>query len=208
MKLYDLPPSPNALKVRLVLNHLNLPFEHELVDLPKGGHLQPAFVAMNPNAKMPVLEDDGFVLWESNAIILYLAEKHNSDLIPRNLQERAHMHKWLAWGLAHWTTTLGPWLFNTLAPSFFEGYVVDHDAIARSKQDFSKYATVLNSSLVGKDYLVGSGVTLADYALVTFLNYTEILQLPLAEYPEVQRWFANIQKLPAWSQTMQVLAHA
>lgn len=208
MKLYDLPPSPNALKVRLVLNHLDLSFEHELVDIPKGGHMQPAFVALNANAKMPVLEDDGLVLWESNAIMLYLAEKHGSDLIPAGLGERAHMHKWMAWGLAHWTSTLGPWLFNTMAPSFFEGYVVDQQAIAKAKESFAKYASVLNGELVGKTYLLGAKLSLADFCIAPILNYAELMQIPLADYPEIQRWFGNIQKTPSWNKTMQVLAHA
>ena len=116
------------------------------------------------------------------------------------------MHKWMAWGLAHWTTTLGPWLFNVLAPGFFEGYVVDHDAIAKSKTDFAKYGAVLNSELKGKNYLVGGKLTLADLALAPFLNYAEVMQIPLADYPEIQRWLSHLQSLPMWQKTMQVLA--
>jgi glutathione S-transferase len=208
MKLYDMPPSPNALKVRLVLNHLGLEFDHQMVDLTKGDHMHPDFVAKNPNAKMPVLEDDGFFLWESNAIMYYLAEKHQSDLIPADLKQRAEMHKWMAWSLAHWTPTLGPWLFNTLAPSFFQGFVPDQAAIAKSKTDFAKYAPVLNDSLKGRDYLLGSSVSLADMSIATILNYAELIGANLAEYPEIQRWFGNIQRLPAWEKTIKVLAHA
>ena len=67
MKLHVAPPSPRAFKVLAVARHLELDFELCPVDLLNGAHLQPEFAALNPNKKMPVLEDDGFVLWESNA---------------------------------------------------------------------------------------------------------------------------------------------
>ncbi|MBS2034586.1 glutathione S-transferase family protein [bacterium] len=208
MKLYDLPPSPNALKVRLVLNYLGQDFEHELVDLAKGGHLASDFVARNPNAKMPVLEDDDLVLWESNAIMYYLAEKHQSDLIPVDLKQRAHLHKWMAWAVAHWTPTLGPWLFHTMAPSFFPGFVPDPAVIAKAKEDFAKYAAVLNQELQGKDYLLGSSLSLADLAIAPLLQYQQLMQIDLAPYPEIGRWMSTIRKLPVWDQTMAVLTPA
>ncbi|MFN8611226.1 MAG: glutathione S-transferase family protein [Vulcanimicrobiota bacterium] len=208
MKLYDLPPSPNALKVRLVLNHLGLSFEHELVDLPKGGHLAPAYVAKNPNAKMPVLEDGDLVLWESNAIMYYLAEKQQSDLIPTDVKLRAHLHKWMAWAIAHWTPALGPWLFHTMAPGFMPGFVADPAVISKAKEEYARYAAVLNQELKGKDFLVGSSVTLADYAIAPFFHYQPLLQMDLATFPEVERWVSNMRKLPAWDKTMAVLAPA
>ena len=73
MKLYVTPPSPRAFKVVAVLHHLGLPAEMVYVDLLNGQHMRPDFAALNPNRKMPVLDDDGFLLWESNAIMQYLA---------------------------------------------------------------------------------------------------------------------------------------
>ncbi|MBI3796974.1 MAG: glutathione S-transferase N-terminal domain-containing protein, partial [Deltaproteobacteria bacterium] len=73
MKLYVFPPSMRALKVIALKNHLGLECEMQIVDLGKGDQLSPEYIAMNPNKKMPVLEDEGFVLWESNAILFYLA---------------------------------------------------------------------------------------------------------------------------------------
>jgi glutathione S-transferase len=73
MKLYVFPPSPRAMKVIALAEHLQLEHEVRLVDLTKGDQMKPEFTALNPNQRMPVLEDDGFVLWESNAILQYLA---------------------------------------------------------------------------------------------------------------------------------------
>src|SRR5215469_9545565 len=75
MKLYVLPPSPRAFKVIVLKNYLGIECEMHIIDLGKGDQLTPEYIAMNPNKKMPVLEDDGFVLWESNAILFYLASK-------------------------------------------------------------------------------------------------------------------------------------
>jgi glutathione S-transferase len=90
MKLYVLPPSPRAFKVIALKNHLGIECEMQLVDLSKGDQFTPKYIAMNPNSKMPVLEDDGFVLWESNAILLYLASKKpHSGLWPTAPKDQA-----------------------------------------------------------------------------------------------------------------------
>ncbi len=83
MKLYVLPPSPRAFKVIALKNYLALDCEMQLVDLGKGDQLAPEYIAMNPNRKMPVLEDDGFVLWESNAILLYLPRRSRRAVCGR-----------------------------------------------------------------------------------------------------------------------------
>ncbi len=103
MKLYVLPPSPRAFKVIALKNYLALDCEMQLVDLGKGDQLAPEYIAMNPNRKMPVLEDDGFVLWESNAILFYLASKKpESALWPPDAKRQADVLRWLAWESAHW----------------------------------------------------------------------------------------------------------
>ena len=81
MKLYVLPPSPRALKVIALKNYLGLECEMHLVDLGKGDQFAPEYIAMNPNQKMPVLDDNGFVLWESNAILFYCCEKAGDQFV-------------------------------------------------------------------------------------------------------------------------------
>src|SRR5215510_13877715 len=90
VKLHVFPPSPRAIKVMSLVRHLDLDCEICMVDLLKGDQMKPAFAALNPNRKMPVLEDDGFVLWESNAIIQYLAAKAgNRGLWPVEPRQQA-----------------------------------------------------------------------------------------------------------------------
>jgi glutathione S-transferase len=103
MRLYVLPPSPRAFKVIALKHHLGIECEMRIVDLAKGDQLAPEYIAMNPNRKMPVLEDDGYVLWESNAILFYLASKKpSSGLWPSDVKHQADVLRWLAWESAHW----------------------------------------------------------------------------------------------------------
>ena len=98
MRLYVFPPSWRAAKVVALKNHLGLEGEIEIVDVGKGDHLTPEYIAMNPNKKMPVLDDDGFVLWELNAILFYLANKKpQSGLWPSDVKRQADVLRWLAW---------------------------------------------------------------------------------------------------------------
>src|SRR5262249_12957504 len=108
MKLYATPPSPRAFKVVAVAHHLGLEPEMVFVDLLNGDHMKPEFAALNPNRKMPVLEDDGFVLWESNAIMQYLASKKPaSGLWPTDPRHQADVSRWQCWDLAHWERACG-----------------------------------------------------------------------------------------------------
>lgn len=198
--LFDLPASPNAVKVRLALHHLGLTFEHRMVDLTQGGHLQPDYVALNPNAMIPTLQDGDFVLWESNAILLYLAEKHQSDLIPGDLRERADMHRWLSWQLCHWSPAVGAFTFQNLAPHFFPGFQQDAAVIEKSLKDYHRFAQVLDSHLQGRHFVVGQKLSLADLSLAASLVHARMIGLPLAQYPQVEAWFTRMEALPIWKQ--------
>src|SRR3954462_9177908 len=103
LKLHVFPLSPRGFKVMWAANHVDIAFEPVLVDLSKGGHRTPEFVALNPNMRMPVLEDGDFVVWESNAIVQYLvASKPDAGLLPSDSRSRASAVKWQFWDSAHW----------------------------------------------------------------------------------------------------------
>src|SRR5678815_960814 len=92
MKFYSFPPSPNVRKVNAVIAHLGISdIEHRIINLAKGEHRQPAFLAINPMGKLPALADDsGLLLWESNAICQFLCERQgNTPLYPRAREDRA-----------------------------------------------------------------------------------------------------------------------
>ena len=97
MKLYGFPPSPNTWKVRAVAAHLGIPLELEFVDLTKGGSHSPDYLALNPSGRTPTLVDGDFKLWESTAIMQYLASQKPNSLWPDNARTRADIMRWQSW---------------------------------------------------------------------------------------------------------------
>jgi glutathione S-transferase len=202
LKLHTFPLSPNTFKVTSVLHHLGLDFEMAPVDLPAGETHQPAYLALNPNAMVPTLVDGDLTLWESHAIMVYLAEKHGSDLMPTDVRERAEVNRWLCWGLAQWNTSLGPIAFERLAPSFIPGYQTDQAAVDKAMANLKRFAPVLNEHLKGRQFVAVDRVTVADYALAAMAAYRRPSQAGLEEYPEIERWLALVEALPAWQKTV------
>jgi glutathione S-transferase len=102
MKLYGFPPSPNSWQVRALAAHLGVPLEFEFVDITKGESHTPAYLALNPTGRTPTLVDGDFKLWESHAIMQYIASKTASSLWPDDVRARADITRWQSWTLAHW----------------------------------------------------------------------------------------------------------
>ncbi|NEQ54414.1 MAG: glutathione S-transferase family protein [Leptolyngbya sp. SIO3F4] len=112
MKLYYFPPSPNSRKVQAVAIHLGLSVELELVDLQQGQQRTDEFLALNPTGRIPVLQDGDLVLWESTAIMQYLASQVPTPLWPDDAQQRADIMRWQSWQLSHWSRGCQPIQFE------------------------------------------------------------------------------------------------
>jgi glutathione S-transferase len=204
MKLYVLPPSPRAFKVIALKNHLGIECEMQLVDLSKGDQFRPKYIAMNPNSKMPVLEDDGFVLWESNAILLYLASKKpHSGLWPTAPKDQADVLRWLVWESAHFDAeSCGMVGFEKISKGVLGLGAADPAFIARGEENFARFAAVLNESLRGRNWLTGRGLTIADFSIGAWVPAAERLQLPVGKFSEIVRWYGGLASLPAWRASM------
>lgn len=204
MKLYVFPPSMRAFKVIALKNHLGLECEMQIVDLGKGDQLSPEYIAMNPNKKMPVLEDEGFVLWESNAILFYLAtKKPESGLWPSDVQRQADVLRWLAWESAHWDSeACGAVAYEKVSKTVLGLGVAELAFVARGEQNFNRFAAVLNESLQGRKWLVGNDLTIADFSVGVWVPSAQRLELPIAKYPEILRWYDGLAALPAWQASL------
>ena len=204
MKLYVLPPSPRALKVIALKNHLGLECEMHIVDLSKGDQLTPEYSAMNPNKKMPVLDDDGFVLWESNAILFYLASKKpESGVWPSDVKRQADVMRWLYWESAHWDSeSCGMAGYEKVSKGVLGLGPAEPAFIARGEQNFARFATVLNQHLEGRKWLIGNCLTIADFSIGAWVPSAQMLQLPVAKFPEIERWYDGLASLPAWQASM------
>jgi glutathione S-transferase len=205
MKLYVLPPSPRALKVIALKNHLGLDCEMHFVDLGKDDHLKPGYELLNPNRKMPVLEDDGFMLWESNAILQYLAAKRpDAGLWPADPRRQADVLRWMFWESAHWDQqACGAVGFEKVSKMVLRLGPPDCARIADGEREFCRFAAVLNGHLKGRKWLVGDAVSIADFSIGAWIPSAHLLQLPIARYPEIVRWYdEGVARLPAWQESL------
>jgi glutathione S-transferase len=204
MKLYVLPPSPRAFKVIALKNHLGLECETHIVDLGKDAHLTPEYAALNPNRKMPVLDDDGFILWESNAILFYLASKKPaSGVWPSDVKHQADVIRWLSWESAHWDSqAIGQIGHELMSKMVLRLGPADPARIADGKAQFDRFAPVLNDHLRDRNWLVGDHLTIADFAAGTWMPSIARLELPVAKYSNILRWYDGLAALAAWQATM------
>lgn len=197
----------NPRKACAVARHLGSPVEFVHVDLGKGEHHAPAFAAMNPNRKVPVLQIGGRTLWESNAIMCYLARFAGSDMWP-NDERQIEVMRWLNWDVQHFTRHAGTLYFEHLIKPALGMGAVDPAAVEEATGYVRKYSAVLNDHLRGRNYLLGDTLTVADFAVGVTLPYADIAHIPVAEFPEVERWHGRLNELPAWREPFPARAAA
>jgi glutathione S-transferase len=201
MKLYVAPPSPRALKVMALKNYLGLDCELCYIDFMKGDNHRPEYAALNPNERMPVLEHDGYVLWESNAILRYMVSlKPDSGLWPADAKGQAEVIRWMSWEGAHWAPACGPFGFERVAKKFLGLGAPDAAAIAKVEPEFHKFANVLNLALKGRKWLTGNDLTIADFSVGAWMTLAAPAEYPLAKYPEITRWYDALASLPGWKE--------
>ena len=202
MKLYGFPPSPNTWQVRALAAYLGVPLEFEFVDLTKGIQRTPAFLALNPSGRTPVLVDGDFKLWETMAIMQYVAGKKPDALWPNDARTRADITRWQSWNQAHWNRdACVPLLFERFVKKMLNLGDPDHAAIAKGVEAFAKEAAMLDAHLAKHKYLVGDTLTVADFAVAAPLLYAQKAELSLAPYPHIRAWFERVSALPCWRET-------
>jgi glutathione S-transferase len=202
MRLYYHPLSSNSRRVVMTALHLNLELEFAVVDLLKGEHRAAEYLRLNPNGKVPLLDDDGFLLWESHAIMQYLADRSPGQTIyPQAVQARADVNRWLFWSAYHFTPAVGLISRERVSKRMVGGSGgPDSTEIQRGEALLKAAAAVLDTHLAGKHWIARDAPTLADLAIAAPLMHTEAAQLPVLRYENLQAWFARVQALNAWQQ--------
>ncbi|MGV8920605.1 MAG: glutathione S-transferase family protein [Pseudomonas sp.] len=191
IKLYRHPLSGHSHRVELMLSLLGLPTELIFVDLVNGAHKLPDFVAMNSFGQVPVIDDNGTILADSNAIIVYLAQKYGKGKwLPIDPVALAQVVRWLS--VAAGQINNGP-ATARLITVFGAGYDAA-DAIARS-HDLIK---VVEKELEGRTFLVGNEPTLADITGYTYIAHAPEGSVSLTDYPNVRAWLARVEALPGF----------
>lgn len=203
MKLYDHPKSPNAAAVRAVARELGITLDLQEVNLMAGEQKQPAFLCLNPNGKVPVLEDGEFILWESGAIMQYLASKKpGNSLWPADERTRADITRWQMWRLSDWDRGAYTLIWENMFKKVFVRGDPDPAEVKKGDELFRKAATALSSSLEGREFLIGKIPTLADFSVAVPLVYAIPGRLPLDSFPAVGQWYSRIEKIESWKKSL------
>ena len=202
LTLHVFPPSPRAFKVLVVAHHLGVDYRLALCDLTKGEQKSAAYTGVNPNQRVPSLEEGDFKLWESNAIIQYLASKRpQSGLLPGDECGRADVARWQFWESTTWDPACAILVFERAVKRFFGGGAPDPVEVEKGLQRFHRAAKLLDAHLRGRTYVCANRLTLADFSIGADLTMAEPAQLPLEGYGDIRRWAATLADLPAWQRT-------
>jgi glutathione S-transferase len=192
MKLYEHPFSSAAFKVRAVVYELGLPVTLIPVDMMKGEHKTAEFLARNPNGKVPTLDDDGFLVWESNAILCYLAaKKPESGLLPADPRGMALVQQWLQWQATTFAPSVNEVMGETVYAKFM-GRSKDEAKYAAGLEKVRRDVGVLEKTLAGREYLTGK-LSLADFSIVSGLQLRSAMGVDLEAFPNVKAWVARME---------------
>ena len=202
MKLYADPISVNCRKVLAGFDLLGVKAEKVHIDYFKSEQKEKAYTALNPNQSMPTLVDDDLVLWESNAILQYAADKaNNAQAYSLDPRKRADLNRWMFWESAHWFPSCYVYLVEHCVKPLFNQ---PPDAAILSAQDpiFHKLAGILDDRLGRSRWLGGDAPSIADIAVAAPMHLHQYQRLPLAPHRNVVRWMTEgIEKLPCWERT-------
>jgi glutathione S-transferase len=194
--------SGNSRRVLLVATHLDVPLERVLVDLPKGEQRGAPHLGRNPNGRVPVLDDDGFLLWESRAIMQYLAEKTpGQTLLPTEARGRADVSRWLFWCAAHMAPANTILVFENFVKPLTGRGPADPAEVARGEALVAQHAPVLDAHLAGKTWVAQDRLTLADFSLAASFALAGPARLPIGDYANLRAWLGRVQELEAWKRT-------
>ena len=191
MKLYHHPLSGHAHRARLFVSLLGLPNEQVEVDLSAGAHKQPDFLAKNPFGQVPVLEDDGVVVSDSNAILVYLAKNAGrTDWLPEDALGAAAVQRWLS--VAAGEIAYGPAAARLI--TVFGAKYNPEEVIARAHAILGK----IERQLTDRDWLVRGQPTIADVAIYSYVARAPEGNVDLSGYPAVNAFLRRVEALPGF----------
>jgi len=190
--------SINVQKVLWCCGELGLAFRRVDAGREFGINDSPEYRRLNPNGLVPTIEDDGFVLWESNVIVRYLAAKHGAHaLYPTDLRSRFDVERWMDWQ----TTTLWP----ALRPTFFALVRTPVDqrdpaALEKSQQETERAFAILDGHLSTRSFVAGDAFTIGDIPIGLAAYRWFALEILRPGMPDLERWYRGIRERPAFQE--------
>ena len=194
LKILGRKTSGNTQKVLWCCDELGLVYEREDYGRGFGNNHEPAYLALNPNGRVPTIVDDGFVLWESNAIVRYLCAKHGiGTLCPPELQRRADMERWMDWQ----QTTLRP-RFHALSDALKNTDPPGDAALEELKKAVDDAWKILDAQLAGQPFIAGDNLTMADIPFCYVINRWYNLPIEHRGLLNVKAWYDRLCERPAF----------
>jgi glutathione S-transferase len=195
IKLLGRANSINVQKVHWCLEELGLPYERTDVGGAFGGNTTPEYLAKNPNGRVPTLEDDGFVLWESNVIMRYLAAKHSAGkLWPTDVKVRAEADRWMDWQQTVLTPAITPVFWQLIRTAADQR---DTAAIEKSKAESAVAFTMLDAALKGRPFVAGDTFTMGDIPVGCGVHRWFNLPIERPKLANLEAWYGRIKARPA-----------
>ncbi|MFT5595138.1 MAG: glutathione S-transferase [Bermanella sp.] len=187
IRIHSFPLSGHAHRVQLFASVAGIAHQIVHVDLPAGEHKQAKFLTLNPLGIVPVIEDGDAIVHDSISILIYLARKYAPAFIPEDLQQEAEMYRFLAMSAGEISYGVGAArlinVFNSPSDPVF------------AKATAEKALIKLEQQLVGRDFLVANKISLADFAIYSYVAHAPEGDVSLEPYPNVRRWLTNIESL-------------
>jgi glutathione S-transferase len=190
LRIWGRSNSINVQKVLWCCGELDIPYQRVDVGGPFGGNREPEYLRLNPNGRVPTISDGGFVLWESNAIVRYLAAKHGmGTLYPEDLAERADADRWMDWQMGTLWANFRPvfiGLIRTPPEKRDQAYIAA--AIRKTAENLA----ILDAHLAGRDYVTGPAFTMADIPLGTMAYRWFNLDIERPSMRNLEAWYERL----------------
>jgi glutathione S-transferase len=197
LKIWGRTTSSNVQKVMWAIGEMGLKYERTDIGGPFGKNREAAYLAMNPNGLVPTLEeDDGFLLWESNSIIRYLAAKHQATLEPQDLRTRALASKWMDWQLSVLGPAMTPVFWNLVRTPPEKR---DHKAIDEAKAKSTAAVKILDDQFAKTAFAAGDAFSMGDIPIAIICRRYRDLVPDRPAYPNFERWYAAIAARKAFA---------
>ena len=202
MKFYYHPVSTTCRPIMLLAGEAGIELDNQLIDLFTGAQYQPDYEAINPSHQVPVLDDDGFRLTESSAILKYLADKKGTATYPSDPRQRARIHERMDWFN---TGFYRDFSYGFIYPQIFPfmrrpDEVVQAGTIAYGREKALGWLKILDQSLIGprNKFLCGEAITIADYFGAILVVGGESIGASFSAYPNIARWLGQMKALRSW----------
>lgn len=190
--------NPNPRLAVATARYLNAPVRYAFAEPLAPGNTE-RFTPLNPNLRLPILEEDGQGLWEADAVALRLARETGSDFWPSDMRAEADLMRWISWGHGNFVRGSDMVHFERGTKQRYTLGPIDPQAIEDGLALFHASARILEQHLEARDFLLGPAPSYADFRMATFLPFNKYAQLPLGDYAAVSRWHERLQTIPAWA---------